>query len=32
MRTMDASTNIEPGEQVVATSLTVTFELDQPQR
>jgi uncharacterized protein YggE len=26
----DASTEVEPGEQVVATSLTVTFELDQP--
>jgi uncharacterized protein YggE len=29
---MDASTRIEPGEQLVSTSLTVTFELDQPQR
>jgi uncharacterized protein YggE len=29
---MDASTRIEPGEQLVSTSVTVTFELDQPQR
>ncbi len=29
---MDASTQIEPGEQLVSTSVTVTFELDQPQR
>jgi len=29
---MNAATRIEPGEQVVATSLVVTFELDQPQR
>ena len=28
----DASTSIEPGEQLVSTSVTVTFELDQPQR
>jgi uncharacterized protein YggE len=28
----NASTQIEPGEQLVSTSLTVTFELDQPQR
>lgn len=27
----DASTQVEPGEQVVGTSLTVTFELDQPR-
>jgi uncharacterized protein YggE len=26
------STSIEPGEQIVSTSVTVTFELDQPQR
>lgn len=26
----NASTQVEPGEQVVGTSLTVTFELDQP--
>lgn len=26
----DASTRIEPGEQLVSTSLTVTFELEQP--
>jgi uncharacterized protein YggE len=29
---MDVSTRIEPGEQLVSTSLTVTFELEQPQR
>lgn len=29
---MDAATQIEPGEQLVSTSVTVTFELDQPQR
>jgi uncharacterized protein len=28
---MDASTQIEPGEQMVSTSLTVTFELEQPR-
>lgn len=32
MQTMDASTRIEPGEQIVSTNLTVTFELDQPER
>jgi uncharacterized protein YggE len=32
MQTMDASTKIEPGEQLVSTNLTVTFELDQPNR
>lgn len=32
MAAMDASTQIEPGEQLVATNLTVTFELEQPQR
>lgn len=32
MQTTDASTRIEPGEQLVSTNLTVTFELDQPQR
>ena len=31
MQTMDASARIEPGEQLVSTNLTVTFELDQPQ-
>ena len=29
-RGADAATQVEPGEQMVATSLTVTFELDQP--
>jgi uncharacterized protein YggE len=27
-----APTRIEPGEQLVSTSVTVTFELEQPQR
>jgi uncharacterized protein YggE len=31
MQTFDVSTKIEPGEQLVSTNLTVTFELDQPR-
>jgi len=32
MQASDASTQIEAGEQLVASTVTVTFELDQPSR
>jgi hypothetical protein len=32
LQASDAATQVEPGEQVIGTSLTVTFELGQPTR